>query len=192
MSFTNHLGPGYFTGTPHCLYRHVNDTVSLMVSQPYVDECLAKPTYLTFWPCLETAPHVGGHGGVGGKMLDPIASPGDPLFYLHHTWLDKIWWEWQARDLPGRLADISGTNVAAPPGGPGTTPEPGLPLFFPELEQFPPLESLVPPVGSPVSVGDPGNVTTLGHVLDMLGVIESRTIAEVMDIRGELLCYEYV
>jgi tyrosinase len=45
------------------------------------------------------------------KMLDPFNSPGDPLFYLHHAWMDKLWWDWQFRDLENRLADISGPNV---------------------------------------------------------------------------------
>ncbi|KAM7191450.1 tyrosinase [Rhypophila sp. PSN 637] len=191
-NFSNNLGPGYFQGTPNCIYRFVNDTVSLMSSQPYVDECKAKPNYLKFWPCLEAAPHVGGHGGVGGKMLDPIASPGDPIFYLHHTWLDKLFWEWQALDLPARLYDISGPNLPDP-FAPPPTPDPGsLPLVFPTLDKFPPPEAFVVPPGSPQPQGDPGNVTTLSHVLDMLGVIPSATIAEVMNIGGNLLCYEYV
>jgi len=40
--------------------------------------------------------------------------------------------------------------------------------------------------------GDPGNVTTLNHVLNMMGVIPNATIADVMDIGGPLLCFEYV
>jgi tyrosinase len=44
-------------------------------------------------------------------MIDPPSSPGDPLFYLHHTWLDKLWWKWQALDLENRLTDMSGNNV---------------------------------------------------------------------------------
>lgn len=47
-------------------------------------------------------------------MFDPIASPGDPLFYLHHTWLDKIWADWQVRDLPKRLTEMGGNNVQNP------------------------------------------------------------------------------
>jgi tyrosinase len=193
--FVNNLGPGYRTSTPHCINRIVNDTVSLMSGQAYVDECLAQPNYLSFWPCLELAPHVGGHGGVGGLMTDPIASPGDPLFYLHHTWLDKLFWEWQARDLPARLADISGPNTPVPFGSspPPTDSTPaGLPIFFPPLDTLPPLDSLIPPPDAPLPEGDPGNVTTLSHVLNMLGVIPSATIRDVMDIGGPLLCYEYV
>jgi len=44
-------------------------------------------------------------------MVNGVSSPGDPLFYLHHTWLDKLWWNWQAKDKTKRLTDISGTNV---------------------------------------------------------------------------------
>jgi tyrosinase len=55
-------------------------------------------------------------------MLDPIASPGDPLFYLHHAWLDKLWADWQAMDLPRRLTEMGGNNVQD---------EPSLPPQFP-------------------------------------------------------------
>lgn len=67
-----------------------------------------------------------------------------------------------------------------------------LELFLPPLEAFPPFETLIPPMGSPVAQGDPGNVTTLTHVLDMLGVIPSATVWDVMDIAGGWFCYEYV
>lgn len=188
--FINNLGPGYLQGVPNCIYRFVNDTVSIMSSQAYVDECKAKPTYLEFWPCLEAAPHIGGHGGVGGKMQDPISSPGDPIFYLHHTWLDKLFWEWQALDLPARLSDIGGPNLpnfVFPPPDPGS-----LPLFIPGPDMFPPPELLIPPPGSPLPQGDPGNVTTLNHILAMFGVVPDATIGDVMDIGSPLLCYEYV
>jgi len=65
-------------------------------------------TFATAWPCIETNPHNGGHRGVGGEMFNPYSSPGDPLFYLHHAWLDKVWWEWQSRDLAKRVRDITG------------------------------------------------------------------------------------
>jgi hypothetical protein len=40
--------------------------------------------------------------------------------------------------------------------------------------------------------GDPGTTTTLNHILNMEGVGPSKTIADVMDIQGGFLCYEYV
>jgi tyrosinase len=40
--------------------------------------------------------HNRGHGWVGGSML-PMTSPNDPVFFLHHCMVDKIWYEWQLR-----------------------------------------------------------------------------------------------
>jgi len=50
-----------------------------------------------------------------------------------------------------------------------------------------------PPGAAPqIPAGDPGNATTLSHSLNMFGVIPNATIADVMDIRGALLCFEYI
>lgn len=131
-------------------------------------------------------------------MGDPVASPGDPVFYLHHTWLDKVFWDWQALDLPARLKDIGISNeynVFDPTKLPTPPTIPGKPTPIVVLpEAFPAPEDLVPAPDSPPQVvyGDPGNVTTLDHVLDMMGIIPNATIGEVMDIAGGLLCYEYV
>jgi tyrosinase len=39
------------------------------------------------------APHNGAHRWVGGTMQSS-ASARDPIFYLHHTFVDKLWVEW--------------------------------------------------------------------------------------------------
>jgi tyrosinase len=113
-------------------------------------------------------------------MANPISSPGDPLFYLHHTWLDKVWWDWQAKNLSSRLYDISGNNQQLAnttlfdvPGGNG---------------------GLVGDGNYTVTyyTGDPGNTTTLDHVLSSLNVKPNVTARQVMDIRGGYLCYEYI
>lgn len=41
-------------------------------------------------------------------MGDPFASPADPIFWMHHANLDRVWWSWQKKDLSKRLTDISG------------------------------------------------------------------------------------
>jgi tyrosinase len=80
-------------------------------------------------------------------MTNLWSSPGDPLFYLHHTYLDKLWWEWQLKN-EARLTDITGTNVPLPfitmpfpPNGTfnGTFPIPGNGTFppFPGNGTFP-------------------------------------------------------
>ncbi|WP_073763611.1 tyrosinase family oxidase copper chaperone [Streptomyces sp. CB02923] len=40
--------------------------------------------------------HGSAHAFVGGHM-DFIGSPNDPVFFLHHCFIDKIWAEWQRR-----------------------------------------------------------------------------------------------
>ena len=38
--------------------------------------------------------HNRGHMWVGGSML-PMTSPNDPVFFMHHCMVDKIWHDWQ-------------------------------------------------------------------------------------------------
>jgi len=38
--------------------------------------------------------HGGVHIWVGGTMSDASVSPADPVFWLHHANLDRLWWEW--------------------------------------------------------------------------------------------------
>ena len=69
-------------------------------------------------------------------MQNPISSPGDPIFYLHHTYLDKLWWTWQSRNLSARLTDISGSNVQDPCIG---FPEDGQGFLIPGTNQTAPF-----------------------------------------------------
>ena len=74
--------------------------------------------------------HNRGHGWVGGSML-PMTSPNDPVFFMHHCMVDKLWYEWQLR-FPGQgylpvNSGSFGQNLTDPmdstPAGPlGTRP----------------------------------------------------------------------
>lgn len=64
-----HIGPGY-ENTEHCITRSINNEISLAASQNSVDNCLSQPNFENAWPCIETNPHVAGHRGVGGGMVD--------------------------------------------------------------------------------------------------------------------------
>ena len=46
------------------------------------------------WPNVLTATHNAGHNFVGGHMMG-VFSPNDPLFWLHHANVDRIWANWQ-------------------------------------------------------------------------------------------------
>ncbi|QIW97365.1 hypothetical protein AMS68_002883 [Peltaster fructicola] len=57
--------------------------------------------------------HGGGHWMAGGNstLMDFHSSPGDPLFFLHHAQVDRIWILWQQLDVENRQYAISGTST---------------------------------------------------------------------------------
>jgi tyrosinase-like protein len=44
---------------------------------------------------LEQTPHNDIHNLIGGFMLDPDQAAQDPIFWLHHCNIDRLWWLWQ-------------------------------------------------------------------------------------------------
>jgi len=56
---------------------------------------LQTPTFRLFQSNLENGIHNGVHRAVGGDMAGS-ASPSDPLFFLHHANIDRLWATWQA------------------------------------------------------------------------------------------------
>lgn len=161
--------------TDYCLSRDLKESSFLnQANTSLLEACFASANYSEAWTCYKKDPHGAGHSGIGGVMLDVTLSPGDPLFYLHHTFLDYLWWQWQAVDLPSRLTDMTGRNV------------PIVDYLLVDEDYVFPISVLLE------NNGDPGNVTTLNHNLWMAGLVPNATIAEVMDIRGDLICAEYV
>ncbi|WP_329558180.1 tyrosinase family protein [Streptomyces uncialis] len=53
------------------------------------------------------------HNWVGGQMLQSV-SPNDPVFWLHHCFVDKVWADWQRRHPQhSYLPAVSTTGVVA-------------------------------------------------------------------------------
>ena len=61
---------------------------------------------------LEGVPHGAVHQYIAGDMA-PSSSPNEPLFFLHHAAIDRLWTLWQEQDRSKRLTDYKG-NL---PGG---------------------------------------------------------------------------
>lgn len=64
--------------------------------------------FSNFAKYFEGGPHYSMHmviGGASGEMSDPPRSPQDPLFWLHHTFIDKLWHEWQEKNGASNLYD---------------------------------------------------------------------------------------
>ncbi|KAH6686971.1 hypothetical protein F5X68DRAFT_240442 [Plectosphaerella plurivora] len=157
-----------------CLMRRLDQEQYRLTSQPFVDNCLAKEDFVSFADCLggDLQPHGGGHVAVGGTMGNPSLSPADPLFFMHHANLDRLWWEWQLKNS-SRLTAMGGPNVAY--GGDSEAYQPAsLPVsaFLPYF-------------------GDHGNETTLNHSLWTAGLRENVTIAEVIDSHSDRICADY-
>ena len=43
---------------------------------------------------------------VGGRIDGAVSSPNDPVFFLHHCFVDKLWADWQRTSGLGRLARL--------------------------------------------------------------------------------------
>ena len=54
---------------------------------------MSKTTYDEFSPIINGI-HGSVHIWVGGTMSDASVSPADPVFWLHHANLDRLWWDW--------------------------------------------------------------------------------------------------
>ncbi|KAJ4129033.1 hypothetical protein NW768_007562 [Fusarium equiseti] len=104
---TLHIGPGQ-TLTEHCLSRNVNEFNSTLGNETYVEECHQTTNFKDFWETGGMTTHGAGHSGIGGVMEDIDASPGDPLFYIHHAFVDRLWWKWQSEDPATRLYQLGG------------------------------------------------------------------------------------
>ncbi|KAF2167248.1 hypothetical protein M409DRAFT_22675 [Zasmidium cellare ATCC 36951] len=156
---------------PYCLARRFNVASFQEAGQSHIDECFAKQSYWEAMQCYGNAVHWAGHAGVGRVMEDAMLAPGDPVFFLHHANLDRLYYEWQ-RASPGRVNEIAGPNTPGPEFAADNWGRPG-----PEFTE---------------SSGDGGGETTLNHVLWMAGMIPNATISQVLDIHSEINCADYL
>jgi Common central domain of tyrosinase len=78
-----------------------------------VDVALSRSTFSSFQRKLEMGAHGDVHVAVGGTM-DSSSSPADPVFWLHHANIDRLWEQWQT-DHPTATTPHSSTVLQPPP-----------------------------------------------------------------------------
>ncbi|KAI9229520.1 MAG: hypothetical protein DHS80DRAFT_22282 [Piptocephalis tieghemiana] len=102
-SFGQCLTSGPFAGwqrpypSPGCLRRRYSQgsSIGAFANPSIINVITARSTeYDEFRRSIEMGPHAGPHNGIGADMAG-MQSPADPLFFLHHSFVDKIWYDWQ-------------------------------------------------------------------------------------------------
>ncbi|KAI0401901.1 Di-copper centre-containing protein [Xylaria palmicola] len=115
---TLHVGPGN-NNENHCLSRAVDESQTAQCNQDFTNSCLAMKTYDDFRDCFELGPHGYGHNGIGAVMAEVSASVGDPVFFMHHLFVDHTFRIWQNAN-PARRTTIDGCADRASPCTPIT------------------------------------------------------------------------
>jgi tyrosinase len=70
-------------------------------------------TYLQFWDPTEINPHGNAHMNFAGDLSDPGTAPRDPLFFLLHCNVDRLWAKWQNKH---RRFSSTGQSSYSPQG----------------------------------------------------------------------------
>ncbi|KAK4448696.1 Grixazone synthase [Podospora aff. communis PSN243] len=121
--FQIHLGPvgyepqgpqGGLGYNPRCLTRDLSPAFSLDTRPTNVTKLLDGCADLGCFNLQLDTPggvHGSGHFLMGTTALDVFASPSDPVFWLHHAQVDRLWAIWQAQDA-GRINEVWGTGTA--------------------------------------------------------------------------------
>ncbi|KAF8731594.1 Common central domain of tyrosinase, partial [Rhizoctonia solani] len=96
---------------PHCLRRSFNLTSDMPGNwtSSVVKKIMDYPDYIRFWNDTERIPHDNIHRAVGGDLRRQF-SPNEPLFFVHHAQVDRMWTLWQGRNKT-RLSDYGGNTV---------------------------------------------------------------------------------
>ncbi|KAH7391524.1 hypothetical protein BKA64DRAFT_696230 [Cadophora sp. MPI-SDFR-AT-0126] len=97
------LNAGMISGTD----REKSSKFHRHISPEHVEHILQQPDYLSFFKLFESGAHNAIPQFLRGDWL-VFSAPNDPVFFLHHTQVDRLWWLWQERDVKTRAKDYHG------------------------------------------------------------------------------------
>src|SRR5579859_6351808 len=94
------------------------DTPDLPTLQTIQSTVMNRNDYRSFTLALEGAKPYGAHNLVhmwmNGTMSDVPVAPADPMFWMHHAEIDRIWAIW-AQAHPGQVPTLSGASAVLDP-----------------------------------------------------------------------------
>lgn len=99
-------------GGPHTVTRNIGAFATLP-NAAAVATAMGNGTFNTFAPALEGI-HNSGHVWVGGSMGSIPTAPADPVFWMHHAEIDRIWAAWQTAH-PGQNPNLVGAAAIMDP-----------------------------------------------------------------------------
>jgi tyrosinase len=99
-------------GGPHTVTRNIGAFATLP-DDAAVATAMTNGTFNTFAPALEGI-HNSGHVWVGGSMGGVVTAPSDPIFWMHHAEIDRIWAQWQTAN-PGEHPALAGSAAIMDP-----------------------------------------------------------------------------
>jgi tyrosinase len=91
-----------------------NFLTKAIIDKDGIAKLKAIPDYNDFTYALEAGPHNHGHGLLGAPMDIVQTAPADPIFWMHHGQVDKIWAEWQDAH-PGKGPVLTGSDAVMDP-----------------------------------------------------------------------------
>ncbi|KAL6235621.1 hypothetical protein BDW75DRAFT_250707 [Aspergillus navahoensis] len=122
-----------FAHNPRCLQRNLDVArIQYYNNASVVESLLSAPSIADFQGLLDRTDrrtwqlvigaHGGGHISMGPTLADVFASPQDPVFMLHHGFIDRLWDAWQrsgpdAGEGTDRMKALNGTTVYTNPPG---------------------------------------------------------------------------
>ncbi|KAK2603872.1 hypothetical protein QQS21_003907 [Conoideocrella luteorostrata] len=104
------------TRVQHCLSRGFRDgdvvghLPGTKFSPENIGSILRQRNYTAFLRKVERDLHNTLHTSINGDFKAMTAA-NDPLFFLHHVNLDRIWWRWQREDAKHRLFEYTGKHM---------------------------------------------------------------------------------
>ncbi|VUC29468.1 unnamed protein product [Clonostachys rosea] len=96
---------------PRCLKRDfLQPQSSAHLTYQKVADLIATTTYDEFRAVIDQEEmHPAAHKFLGADGYDFYSSPNDPVFFLLHSQVDRIWTIWQAQDFDTRKNQVGGT-----------------------------------------------------------------------------------
>jgi tyrosinase len=108
-------GLGY---NPRCLSLDINPYIAAgYLTWSDVLYIISQTDSYDFQMTLQNIPgigigaHGGGHYTVGNQMSDLFSSPNDPVFFVHHGRVDRVWAIWQGLDPVHRQNALAQINT---------------------------------------------------------------------------------